>query len=303
MTGQRFRRSRRQFLKLTALGAAGTAMASTLSSDRAISKSPPTGSTLRASTGDRLRRMLADVRRALRKPDSERRWIMVIDPRRCVGCRACVVACKAENVTPPGVSYREVPEVELGLYPQVNRIFMPTNCMQCDNPPCQKAAPEGAIVKRPDGIVAIDYTKFTSREAFEAARRACPYAALYWDDGTFATTGTPSSPQPYETRTFYEYDGVYARTGGAPPVGSARKCHFCVHRLEAGLLPACVSTCIGGAMAFGDHNDPESLVSELLATHRVIRVNERAGTQPRVYYIEDELPNVRRLISCTVCHR
>lgn len=221
--------------------------------------------------------MLADVRRALQKPVSERRWIMVIDPRRCVGCEACVVACKAENVTPPGVSYRTVPEVELGMYPRVNRIFMPTNCMQCDRPPCQKVAPEGAIVKRPDGIVAIDYTKFTSREAFEAARQACPYTALYWDDRTFATAGT------YETRRLPEYEGTYTRTSGQPPVGSARKCHFCLHRLDAGLLPACVSTCLGGAMHFGDQNDPESLVSELLAPHRVIRLNERAGTEPRLH--------------------
>jgi hypothetical protein len=41
----------------------------------------------------------------------------------------------------------------------------------------------------------------------------------------------------------------------------------------------------------------------LLARHRVMRIKESAGTQPRVYYIEDEIPNVRQLLSCRVCHR
>ena len=69
------------------------------------------------------------------------------------------------------------------------------------------------------------------------------------------------------------------------PVGNARKCHFCIHRLEAGLLPACVSTCIGRATYFGDASDPDSLVSELVARPNVMRLKEELGTQPRVYYL------------------
>jgi molybdopterin-containing oxidoreductase family iron-sulfur binding subunit len=294
-------------LKLAAVGATGAAIAGEIarsapaSLKMAAQNLAETTGLSQAQIENALLRMQQDVKRALTKPVANRSWVMVIDARRCVGCRACVVSCKAENVTPPGVSYRTVPEIETGRYPNVNRIFMPTNCMQCDNPRCATAAPPGAITKRADGIVAIDYAKFTSRQAFETARAACPYSALSFDEGTFYTSQTPGSLQPYEAREFYEYDAKYKRTGGQMPVGSARKCHFCLHRLDAGMLPACVSTCIGGAMYFGDKNDPQSLVSELLATHKLIRINESEGTQPRVYYIEDEIPNVRQT-ACNICH-
>lgn len=299
---------RRKFLKLAGMGAAGAMLATEVARSSPASLKTAAAS-LTQDTGldqaqieNALLRMQADVKRALSKPVAERSWVMVIDPRRCIGCRACVVSCKAENVTPPGVSYRTVPEIEFGTYPNINRVFMPTNCMQCDDPPCMRAAPAGAITKRPDGIVAIDYTKFTSREEFQRAKQACPYTALYFDEGNFYTRDTPGCIQPYETREFSEYESTYTRANGRIPAGSARKCHFCLHRLNAGMLPACVTTCIGGAMYFGDKNDPQSLVSELLATHKMMQVRASAGTQPRVFYIEDEMPDVRQILSCSVCH-
>lgn len=299
---------RRKFLKLTGVGAAGAVLAAEMARSSPTS-SKMAASSLAAKTGldqaqieNALLRMQDDLRRALTKPVGERSWVMVIDPRRCIGCQACVVSCKAENVTPPGVSYRTVPEIEFGTFPILNRIFMPTNCMQCDNPPCMRAAPAGAITKRPDGIVALDYTKFTSRQEVQAARQACPYTALYYDEGNFYTREMPGSTQPYETREFDEYESEYTRASGQLPARSGRKCHFCLHRLNAGMLPSCVTTCVGRAMYFGDKNDPQSLVSELLATHKVMRVKASAGTEPRVYYIEDEIPGVRQILSCSVCH-
>lgn len=243
-----------------------------------------------------LARMHADLRRALTKPVEQRSWAMVIDTRKCIGCNACAVACMAENVAPQGVSFRTVPEIEVGEYPEVTRVFMPTNCMQCEDPPCRKAAPPGAIYKRPDGIVVIDHSKFRGRKAFEAAAQACPYKALYFDEGKPHTSGTPAV-QPYEKRASYDYGsprqpGALANTG--------RKCHFCVHRLEAGLLPACVATCIGGAMHFGDLNDPESLVSRLRRQNRSMRINADAGTRPRVFYLADSFEEGPK--ACASCH-
>jgi molybdopterin-containing oxidoreductase family iron-sulfur binding subunit len=69
-------------------------------------------------------------------------------------------------------------------------------------------------------------------------------------------------------------------------VGNARKCHFCQHRILEGVLPACVTTCIGRATFFGDANDPESLVAELIASPNVLRLREELGTEPRVYYLK-----------------
>jgi molybdopterin-containing oxidoreductase family iron-sulfur binding subunit len=242
-----------------------------------------------------LLRMQADIRRALQKPLEQRGWIMVVDGRKCVGCKACVVACVAENVLPPGVTYRAVPEIEYGSYPDVKRYPMPTQCMQCDKPPCLPAAnaiAPGSISKRPDGIVALDYAKFRDRAAFEAAAKACPYQALYYDDGRFYTQDTPAL-QAYEGTVGHDYDRHWIREpgkAGEPPMGGGRKCHFCLHRLNVGLVPACVSTCIGRALYFGDKNDAQSLVSELLAKNstKVLRIRENRGTEPRVYYLTDD---------------
>lgn len=138
--------------------------------------------------------MREDLRRAIKKPVEQRRWAMVINTKRCTACYACVVACMAENGSPPGVAYRRVGEVESGEYPQVARTFMPVNCMQCDNPPCLKAAPAGAITKRPDGIVAVDYERLKGKDAFERVSKACPYNAF------FSTTGVSTPRRPRTSR-------------------------------------------------------------------------------------------------------
>lgn len=254
-------------------------------------------------------RMLADLQRALAKKPEERRWAMVIDTRRCIGCSACTVACIAENNLPPGVTYRTVPEVEVGSYPELQRVPMPTNCGQCENAPCVAAANAvvpGAMSTRPDGIVQVDYTRMKGRRVFEAARKACPYRALYFDDGRRHTDGTPAV-QPYEKRAVLEYGRRWSRRETA---GSTRKCHFCADRLDAGLLPACVATCTGLAMRFGDASDPLGLVGQTLAAGRGRRLASDKGTRPRVHYVDDwSEPETaetvvanRPRIDCTACH-
>ena len=69
--------------------------------------------------------MLADLRRALRKPVEQRKWVMVIDLQKCIGCKACTVSCVAENNLPPGVVYRPVVEEEIGTFPNVRKRFTP----------------------------------------------------------------------------------------------------------------------------------------------------------------------------------
>lgn len=222
-------------------------------------------------------RMQEDLKRALQKPPEERRWVMVIDLRKCTGCHACTVSCIAENKLPPGVVYRPVIDEEIGTFPNVRRRFIPRPCMQCDNPPCVPVCPVNATWKRPDGIVTIDYNQCIG---CRYCITACPYSARTFDSGYFYTEGTPEQ-MPYEELPNFEYGRAWTRTDEGWPVGNARKCHFCLHRLEEGELPACVTTCIGMANSFGDANDPDSLVSELIAQPNVIRLKEEMGTEPK----------------------
>jgi len=237
--------------------------------------------TERASVENLLVLMQEDIRRALKNPD--RRWGMVVDTRKCVGCHACTVSCIAENKLPPGVVYRPVVDQEIGTYPNVTRRFLPRPCLQCDEPPCVPVCPVGATYSRRDGIVAIDYDKCIG---CRYCITACPYGARTFDAGRTYTEGTPEQ-QPYELLPAYEYGEERAREqdGDKSPVGNVRKCHFCLHRLEEGQLPACVTTCIGMANYFGDLNDPESLVSEMASKPNGVVLKEELGTKPKVTYL------------------
>lgn len=227
--------------------------------------------------------MQDDIKRALQKPEDQRRWVMVIDTRKCVGCHACTVSCIAENKLPPGIVYRPVLEQEFGTYPNVGKRFMPRPCMQCDNPPCVPVCPVNATWKRPDGIVAIDYDQCIG---CRYCITACPYSARTFDSGHTYTEDTIEQ-QGYELIANFEYGEQREREPGTDhsPIGNVRKCHFCLHRLEQGEVPACVSTCMGMANYFGDANDPDSLVAELIASPNVMRLKEEMGTEPKVYYL------------------
>ena len=274
--------SRKDFLKLGSL--AGIALVTSglpktvLASDGAkidVSK------TKWKEGDDILLRMQDDLSRALAKPQEERKWAMVIDLHKCVGCFACTIACKAENVLPPNVVYRRVLDLETGRYPSLRRDFVPLLCNHCEDAPCVTACPVKATKKRQDGIVDMDYEKCIG---CRACLNACPYGARQSDFGQFYTDKTPSL-QDYEMRPAYEYKKEWPRKKGKSPIGNARKCHFCIHRIERGILPACVATCIGKATYFGDKEDAQSLVTGLLQRNKVTRLKENLGTKPGVYYI------------------
>ncbi len=241
---------------------------------------------------DPIIRMLGDLRRALQKPVAERRWVMVIDLRKCVGCHACTIACVAENKLPPGVVYRPVLEEELGTYPNVTRRFLPRPCMQCDNPPCVPVCPVNATYKNQEGVVVIDYDQCIG---CRYCVTACPYGARTFDFGLTYAEATPTAEgvivgqagaEVYERAANYEYGEAWARGHNeASPVANVRKCHFCLHRVREGLLPECVTTCIGRATYFGDANDPEGLIAGLVSSPSVMRLKEELGTEPRVYYL------------------
>jgi molybdopterin-containing oxidoreductase family iron-sulfur binding subunit len=242
-------------------------------------------------TSDLLGRMHVELARALTKPRQERRWVMVIDLRKCVGCHACTIACVAENKLPPGVVYRPVLEEEIGTYPNVTRRFIPRPCMQCDAPPCTPVCPVHATWKNEDGVVVVDYNQCIG---CRYCLTACPYAARTSDFGHIYTASLPhvrpgilgqEAADDYERVANFEYGKAWDRQHEGSPIGNARKCHFCLHRINEGTLPSCVTTCIGRATMFGDANDPDNLVAEMIARPNVMRLKEEMGTEPRVYYL------------------
>lgn len=231
---------------------------------------------------DSLLTMQRDLAKAMQKPPEKRRWGMLIDTRKCVGCHACTIGCVAEYKLPPGVVYRPVIDKVSGKFPDVKRQFLPRPCFQCENPSCVPVCPVGATKKEADGIVSIDYEKCIGCRSCLAN---CPYGARTFDAGAYYTEDLPAL-QEYEKAGFFEYGKQWRRDGKhASVMGSARKCHFCTSRLQKGLLPICVSTCIGRATFFGDLNDEQSLIKKVMGTGKIYRLKEEAGTDPRVYYI------------------
>ena len=296
---------RRRFFR--ALGSLGPGLLTAVTGWKVLENSSerleaePIPPPLAEATGNVLVRMQQDLEQTIAQGRTPS-WLMVVDTRKCIGCNACTVACRAENPTGPAGGFRRVIERDRGpgSGPGPWAVFKPANCLQCDDPPCARAVPAGMIWKRPDGIVEFDSSKLKGSYA-RAAAQACPVKLAHIDDGRGFTEGTPA-PQPYEQRAFVENGQIWSRKPGSNPLAdTARKCTFCSHLLDVGVLPACVTTCIGGAMYFGDANQPLSLVNEITQGRRVFRGHQNLGLKPRVIYFEEPMPEASH-IDCTVCH-
>lgn len=221
------------------------------------------------------------------------RWAMVIDLRKCIGCRGCTVSCKSENNVPLGRWNTVVKQIESGKYPDARKDFLPRLCNHCEGdekdkvPPCVKICPEypkkrqtfitpdgkkiayrdGATYKRPDGAILIDNAACTG---CGKCIKECPYGSRYFDP--------------------------LVKSGQDSTKNAIGKCTFCMHRVEKGLLPACVNTCQGGARIFGDLNDPESDVSRLVKEFNLVANRKettleetllpKKKTNPNVFYID-----------------
>lgn len=197
----------------------------------------------------------------------KKRWAMVVDLRRCIGCMACVSACKAEYDVPLGVWRTVVQVKDTGTYPNARRNFMPRLCNHCDNPPCVRNCPTEATYKHEDGFVLQRYERCISCRTCIAA---CPYNARF------------VLPR---NRTRVGINGV------------VDKCTFCQHRVEQGMVPACVQTCLGRSRIFGDVNDPDSEVARLVATEKTTVLKAEKGTRPQVYYIKPERKTSEQIFS------
>lgn len=180
--------------------------------------------------------------------DPARRWAILVDLRRCVGCQSCTVSCAVENRVPPGQFRTVASDYELVRGGAPRRAVVPRLCNHCESPACTTVCPTEATYRRADGIVVVNNTRCVG---CGACVQACPY------EGRFINAET----------------------------GTADKCTLCAHRIDRGLLPACVETCVGGARVFGDLDDPTSAVSALARSAPLQALDPAAGTAPRTRYV------------------
>ncbi len=185
---------------------------------------------------------------------------MVIDVDLCNSCYACFLACKDEHcnqahmpVSAPqphmGHRWMNIKDIERGKSARVKVASIAIPCMHCENAPCEKAAHNGAVTRRDNGIVLIDPVKAKGQKQL---LEACPYNAIYWNE-------EEELPQ---------------------------KCTLCAHFLDQGYKePRCVEVCPTGALVFGDLDDPESLVSKKLAQGAVVLEPGNEAMNTRVRYL------------------
>jgi len=186
-----------------------------------------------------------------------KKWNLIIDIEKCEDCNNCFLSCKDEHVdnafqgyTAPQVKHGHrwvnIMRKERGQFPQIDVAYMPVFCMHCDNAPCIKAAKDGAVYKRDDGIVIIDPVKAQGQKHLVDA---CPYGAIWWNK-------EHSLPQ---------------------------KCTLCAHLLDQGWKePRCVQACPTGALHIVRAEDGE--MQEIVKSETLEILHPEYHTKPRVFY-------------------
>jgi molybdopterin-containing oxidoreductase family iron-sulfur binding subunit len=260
--------NRRKFCKIAGLSMLGIAGSSTMS-QQTTDPAAPAETAVREPGG-------------ITEPIAGKRWAMVVDMSACrreEGCRDCIDACHSVHNVPefdnPKDEIKWIWKEPYGeAFPNQKHEYLHDDlhhedvlvfCNHCDNPPCTRVCPTGATWKRDDGIVMMDWHRCIGCRYCMAG---CPYGSrsFNWRD-----------PRPQIANINEEFP---TRTRGV-----VEKCTFCDERLAKGDWPACVEACTHGCLVFGDLEDPESPVRELLRTRHSIRRKPGLGTRPEVYYL------------------
>ncbi len=204
------------------------------------------------------------------------RYGFAIDIQRCVGCHTCSVGCRIENNLPKGNWWNRIltnggDEIDTpsGVFPNVEMTYLPVACQHCSNPACVKVCPVGATYKDEEtGAVRQDYDRCIGCRMCMAA---CPYTGVRsfnWEEPTYTIDFAIGSPDvPTHQKHVVE------------------KCTMCWHRLAQDKEPFCILACPQRARFWGDFDDPDSEVSQLIASRSYTQLLADRGTEPNVYYL------------------
>lgn len=201
---------------------------------------------------------------------TEHFWGYAIDTTKCIGCNACMRACRAENDVPKGFYRTWVERYQITADGQtfvdaatsddhvfedtkvpgqvVKAFFVPKMCNHCEKSVCNQVCPVGAAYRTVDGTVLVDKDRCVG---CGYCVQACPYGSRFIN----------------------------------PVTHIADKCTLCYHRITKGQLPACVQACPREARIFGDLKDPKSKLSIVLKQRRYRLLKPELGTHPKCYYL------------------
>lgn len=185
-------------------------------------------------------------------------WYLVIDVAECTNCHNCMLAAKDELVDnafegysrphpAQGAGVVRIERHTQGSAPMVRTAYVPRLCNHCDDAPCLRAAGgDGAVRKRPDGIVVFDPVKARGRRDLVDA---CPYDAVIWNEAE-------QLPQTW---------------------------FFDAHLLDQGAAaPRCVPVCPTRAIQ-AVKTDPATMAARV-AAEGLRPLQPGLGTRPRVFY-------------------
>ncbi len=186
---------------------------------------------------------------AKEQPKQKPHYGMIFDQNKCVGCTDCEIACRKTNSVPQGQARLFVQNKTDPNTPLEKR-YVRVSCQQCEDAPCVHVCPTQACHR--DSLTNIVTMNADDCIACKYCIVACPYDVRFIN---------------HETK-------------------SAENCNFCLNtNLAKGHEPACVEACKYKALVFGDLNDENSYINQLLHVKDAVRMKPTYGTKPSLRYI------------------